>query len=171
MNLCGALRERFGVAKADGLAKTASQAEYAGSIPVIGSTSPARTLFETFDSRPRCHDDVTTRLKVSPAAFKAVVLRVRIEPHRQTGVLVSDPRRDQRHRPMALKPVSSGVAREPVRGHARPQMFAEPCPLRTSSIKAYDGADEGGDVLLVDVRCVGPPVSEPIAFLTLVSVR
>jgi hypothetical protein len=31
-------------------------------------------------------------------------------------------------------------------------MFAEPCPSRTSSIKAYDGADEvWGDVLLVDV--------------------
>ena len=51
-------------------------------------------------------------------------------------------------------------------------MFAQPCPSRTSSIKAYDGAGEVcGDVLLVDVRCVGPPVSEPIAFLTLVSVR
>jgi len=64
----------------------------------------------------------------------------------------------------------SGVTREPVRGHARPQMFAERCPLRTSSIEAYDSADEVcGDVLLVDVRCVGPPVSEPIAFLTLVT--
>ena len=50
-------------------------------------------------------------------------------------------------------------------------MFAEPCPSsRTSSIEAYDGADEVcGDVLLVDVRCFGPPVSEPIAFLTLVT--
>ena len=64
----------------------------------------------------------------------------------------------------------SGVTREPVRGHARPQTFAEPCPSRTSRIKAYDGAEEVcGDVLLVDVRCVGPPVSEPIAFLTLVT--
>ena len=50
-------------------------------------------------------------------------------------------------------------------------MFAERCPSRTSSIKVYDGADEVcGDVLLVDVRCFGPPVSEPIAFLTLVTV-
>ena len=49
-------------------------------------------------------------------------------------------------------------------------MFAERCPSRTSSIKAYDGADEVcGDVLLVDVRCFGPPVSEPIAFLRLVT--
>ena len=69
-----------------------------------------------------------------------------------------------------LVPVS-GVTRagEDTRG---PQMFAEPCPSRTSSIEAYDGADEVcGDVLLVDVRCFGPPVSEPIAFLTSVSVR
>ncbi len=37
-------------------------------------------------------------------------------------------------------------------------------------MKAYDGTDEVcGDVLLVDVRCFGPPVSEPIAFLTLVA--
>ena len=51
-------------------------------------------------------------------------------------------------------------------------MFAERCPSRTSSIEAYDGADEVcGGVLLVDVRCVGPLVSEPIAFLTLVTVR
>ena len=51
-------------------------------------------------------------------------------------------------------------------------MFAQPCPSRTSSIKAYDGAEEGcGGVLLVDVRCVGPLVSEPIAFLTLVTMR
>ena len=63
----------------------------------------------------------------------------------------------------------SGVTRESVRRHARPQMFAEPCPSRTSSIKVYDGADEVcGDVLLVDVR-FGPPVSEPIAFLRLVT--
>jgi hypothetical protein len=46
-------------------------------------------------------------------------------------------------------------------------MFAEPCPSRTSRIK---GAEEVcGDVLLVDVLCFGPPVSEPIAFLTLVT--
>jgi hypothetical protein len=51
-------------------------------------------------------------------------------------------------------------------------MFAEPCPSRTSGIKAYDSADEGcGDVLLVDVLCCGPPVSEPIAFLRLVTTR
>ena len=51
-------------------------------------------------------------------------------------------------------------------------MFAERCPSRTSSIEAYDGADEVcGDVLLVDVRCFGPPVSEPIAFLRLVTMR
>jgi hypothetical protein len=49
-------------------------------------------------------------------------------------------------------------------------MFAEPCPSRTSSIKAYDGAEEGcGDVLLVDVLGFGPPVSEPIGFLRLVT--
>jgi hypothetical protein len=49
-------------------------------------------------------------------------------------------------------------------------MFAERCPSRTSRIKAYDGAEEVcGDVLLVDVSCFGPPVSESIAFLTLVT--
>jgi hypothetical protein len=49
-------------------------------------------------------------------------------------------------------------------------MFAEPCSSRTSSIEAYDGADEVcGGVLLVDVLGFGPPVSEPIAFLRLVT--
>jgi hypothetical protein len=114
----------------------------------------------------RCHHPI----EGVTGSLQSIVLRVRIEPHRQTGVLVSDPRRDQRHRPMALKPVSSGVTCESVRRHARPQMFAEPCPSRTSSIKVYDGADEVCcDVLRVDVRCFGPPVSEPIAFLTLVT--
>ena len=42
-------------------------------------------------------------------------------------------------------------------------------PGRRDDLKAYDGADEVcGDVLLVDVR-FGPPVSEPIAFLRLVT--
>jgi hypothetical protein len=37
-------------------------------------------------------------------------------------------------------------------------------------LRPYDGAEEGcGDVLLVDVLGFGPPVSEPIAFLRLVT--
>jgi hypothetical protein len=49
-----------------------SQAEYAGSIPVIGSRLDQRLmLFDLFDSEPGCHDVVTTRSKVAPAAFNA----------------------------------------------------------------------------------------------------
>ena len=55
-------------------------------------------LFDPFEHWPQCHDVVTTRFKVSPAAFRAVVLRVRVKTHGQTRVLVPDPRGDHRDR-------------------------------------------------------------------------
>ena len=49
----------------------ASQAEYAGSIPVIGSTLNCDNAVRSVRIPHRCHDVVTSRLKVSPAAFNA----------------------------------------------------------------------------------------------------
>ena len=54
-------------------------------------------LFEPFDSGlgiTTYHNSIESR----PGGLQSVVLTVRIQPHRQAGVLVSDPRSDDRHR-------------------------------------------------------------------------
>ena len=68
-----------------------------------------------------------------------------------------------------LVPVS-GVTREPVRTRAARRclpnrVLREPAVLRPTTVQMRCAAN----VLLVDVLGFGPPVSEPIAFLTLVT--
>src|ERR1700677_4909587 len=78
-----------------GRAGSTSQAEYAGSIPVIGSTltsSNAVRIIRTGTLVTECHNSIQTL----SSALQGIVLRVGVETHGQTGVVVADPRRDRR---------------------------------------------------------------------------